>query len=289
MKPLPEDRPVVGIALGGGGARGIPHLGVLRVLEREGIPVDLVAGTSIGALVGGAYAAGFSAEEMCAEALALGKIQRIATFFDWWPSLSGQSGRQVTNYLQTYIGMNRIFSELALPLTVMAVDMTSGRSVALREGYVVEAQRASMSVPGVFKPVEIGKMRLVDGGILNNVPADVARKMGADVVVAVDVMPAIGAGLLTHTAEEMTQNRGMSFVTPVVQDLWETLVVVMANNTERILAEAKTDVLIRPDIPDSVSLFMGFHRVAELIEIGEKATTAVLPKIRAAIERAKKA
>lgn len=283
MKALPQERPVVGLVLGGGGARGIPHLGVLRVLEREGIPVDLVTGTSIGALIGGAYAAGFSAEEMCTEALDLGRLHRIVTFFDWWPSLSGQSGRQVMNYLQSYIGMNRIFSELALPLAVMAVDMNSGESVAIREGYVVEAQRASMSVPGVFRPVEIGARRLVDGGILNNVPADVAREMGADVVIAVDVMPTIGADLAQHTAEEMTESRGISLITPVVQDLWETLVVVMANNTERILREAQTDVIIRPKIPDNVSLFVGFHRVAELIQIGEEATTAVLPQIRAAI------
>lgn len=284
MKLLPQDRAVIGVALGGGGARGLPHLGVLRVLEREGIPVDLVTGTSMGALIGGAYAAGFSAEEMCAETIKLGKLKRLVTFVDWWPSLSGQSGRQVMDYLQTYIGMNRIFSELARPLAVMAVDLNTGQPVTMREGYVVEALRASMSVPGVYQPVEIGQKRLIDGGVLNNVPADVARAMGADVVIAVDVMPQVGEAMKATTAEEMAE--GGSFFTPLIDDLWETLIVVMAHNTARILQEASPQVVIRPEIPDSVSLFLGFHRVKELIQIGEEATTAVLPQIRAAIAQA---
>lgn len=275
---------MIGVALGGGGARGLPHLGVLRVLEREGIPVDLVTGTSMGALIGGAYAAGFSAEEMCAETIKLGNLKRLVTFVDWWPSLSGQSGRQVMDYLQTYIGMNRIFSELARPLAVMAVDLNTGQPVTMREGYVVEALRASMSVPGVYQPVEIGQKRLIDGGVLNNVPADVARAMGADVVIAVDVMPQVGEAMKATTAEEMAE--GGSFFTPLIDDLWETLIVVMAHNTARILQEATPQVVIRPEIPDSVSLFLGFHRVKELIQIGEEATTAVLPQIRAAIAQA---
>jgi NTE family protein len=283
MKPLPTDRPVVGLALGGGGARGIPHLGVLRTLERAGIPIDLVAGTSIGALLGGVYAAGYSAEVMCEEALRLGKMRHLAGFVDWWPSLSGQSGRPVMEYLQTHIGPNRSFSELNIPFAVMAVDLHRGEVVALREGYVVEAQRASMSVPGVFKPVEIMGRRLIDGGVLNNVPADVARQMGADVVIAVDVMPKVGAGLAQSTAQEMSDGGGWLAFTPMVTDLWETLVVVMAQNTAKILAQAKPEVVIRPTIPDSVSLFVGFHRVAELIAVGEEATTAVLPQIHAAI------
>lgn len=284
MKPLPKDRAVIGVALGGGGARGLPHLGVLRVLEREGIPVDLVAGTSMGALIGGAYAAGFSAEEMCAETIKLGHLKRLVTFVDWWPSLSGQSGRQVMDYLQTYIGMNRIFSELARPLAVMAVDLNTGQPVTMREGYVVEALRASMSVPGVYQPVKIGQKRLIDGGVLNNVPADVARAMGADVVIAVDVMPQVGEAMQATTAEEMAE--GSNFFTPLVDDLWETLIVVMAHNTARILQEAAPQVVIRPEIPDSISLFLGFHRVKELIQIGEEAATAVLPQIRAAIAQA---
>ncbi len=284
MKPLPTDRPVVGVALGGGGARGLPHLGVLRVLEREGIHVDVVAGTSMGALIGGAYAAGYAAEDMCVEAIKLGSLKRLVTFVDWWPSLSGQSGRQVMDYLQTYIGLNRSFSQLARPLAVTAVDLNSGQGMVIKEGYVLESLRASMSVPGVFKPVKIRQKRLIDGGVLNNVPADVARQMGADVVIAVDVMPLIGADMHEKTAKEMSDGGAGLFSTPLVGDLWETLVVVMAQNTARTLAEAQPEVIIRPDIPDSVSLFLGFHRVEELIAIGEEATTAVLPQIREAVE-----
>jgi NTE family protein len=214
-----QGRPKIGLALGGGAARGIAHAGVLLWLEENRIPVDYIAGTSMGGLVGGAYAVGLSPAE----------IQTLLEGIDWNVTLAPQAtytdlnfrrkqdrreypaafelglknGIQLPGGLNSAPGvtllLSRIaagagpttnFDQLAIPFRCVAVDLYSGNPVTLKDGPLATALRATMAIPGLFTPVERDGMLLIDGGFLDNVPVDVARKMGAEVVIAVDVLEA---------------------------------------------------------------------------------------------------
>ena len=176
-------RPLVGLALGGGAARGAAHIGVLKVLAEEGIPIDRVAGTSVGSVVGAAVCAGMSWQRI------LERARRI----DWPDIASLTLPRRGFLRMDRFEGLIRDtigvedFRDLAIPLSTVAVDLTTGRQVVFNLGPIARAVRASCSVPGVFEPVQEGEGVLVDGGLLNEVPADVVRAMGADVVLAVSL------------------------------------------------------------------------------------------------------
>ena len=176
---------LVGLALSGGAVRGAAHLGVLEVLEREGIRPDFVAGTSAGSVVGAVYCAGMPIEQV--ETLALDlqwrKIGQITR-----PRLGFFDSQRMEDYLIEIIG-DLTFEELKTPLSTVAVDILSGEVVVMREGRVVTAVRASCALPGIFTPVEWHDRLLVDGGLLNNLPVSVVRSMGADYVIAVDLLP----------------------------------------------------------------------------------------------------
>ncbi|HSN75356.1 MAG TPA: patatin-like phospholipase family protein, partial [Anaerolineae bacterium] len=183
--------PVLGIALGGGGARGFAHIGVLKVLQHAGIFPRLVAGTSMGGIVGAMYARGMSAEQMEAAVRQAVRGRRdMIRAVDLRLTQTGfVRGARIYDYIAKVIGPETRFSDLRRPLAMVAVDLNTGREVVLDSGRVADAVRATISVPGVFLPVEIGNLRLVDGGMLNNLPVDVVRRMGAEAVIAVDVLP----------------------------------------------------------------------------------------------------
>ena len=184
-----EERPKVGLVLGGGGARGLAHIGVIKVLEEEGIPVDIVVGTSVGALIGALYAGGVDMEE----------IEQLAEEIGWNDlvdlslnpiKLFGMKHIISADKMERYIAekiKNRRFDELDKPLALIACDIQTGERIIFREGMVAPACRASASMPGIFEPVEYRHRFLVDGGMVDNVPADVAEIMGADVIIAVNV------------------------------------------------------------------------------------------------------
>lgn len=185
-----KDRPRVGVVLGGGGARGLAHIGVLRVLEEEGIPIDLVVGTSVGALIGALYTAG----------VPLWKIERLAQEIGWQHLTNYSrtalvrllvaerllSSERMEQYMTTMIGQKR-FDELRIPFACVAADLKTGEKIIFREGPVAPAVRASATIPGVFEPVEYRQRFLVDGGIVDNVPTDVAALLGADIIIVVAV------------------------------------------------------------------------------------------------------
>ncbi|MHB8758404.1 MAG: patatin-like phospholipase family protein [Bacillota bacterium] len=173
----------VGLALGGGAARGLAHLGVLSVLEERGIPVDYVAGTSAGSVVGALYTAGLSLRDirLASEKVRWHHLLRLTV-----PREGIVAARGLEEYLDRLIG-GRTFDQLAIPFAAVCVDVISGEVVAVREGNVARAVRASCAIPGIFSPVKRDGRLLVDGGLLNNLPSDVVREMGADVVIAVDV------------------------------------------------------------------------------------------------------
>ncbi len=197
-------RPAIGLALGGGGARGYAHIGVIRTLERHGIPVDVIAGTSMGAVMGGAYACGVD----------LGKLEHLLKSLDLnrllgFPrsSIRGLAVNAATEYLfkrrdwrqrdlestESVIEFFNVFTqrksfeELGILFAVMAVDIDTGEEIVIREGPVARAMAAGIVLPGVQYPIKVGERYVVDGGLVNRVPADVAFELGADVVIAVDV------------------------------------------------------------------------------------------------------
>lgn len=269
----------IGLALGGGGARGLAHIGVLKVLQREQIPIDVVTGTSMGGIVGAMYAAGLPIEQMEAEALKHGDIGQIFKLVDLRLIGNGLlGGQRIKNLLAEMLGADTTFADLRLPFAVVSVDYTSGREVVLKEGKLVDAVRATMSVPGVFEPVELDGCHLLDGGVLDNVPVDVARELGAEKVIAVDVLPNFrlnepGQAPIVPPLKP----RGMP---KAYRQLWHVELVMIAALTEFRLKAAQPDVIIRPELPVDMDLLTSFDRPQEAIECGEHAAEAALTQLR---------
>jgi NTE family protein len=182
---MPQNRKKVGLALGSGGVRGLAHIGVLKVLIKNNIPIDYIAGCSIGAWMGAHYAL-FGDLDKLTDATISDKKEKFVALLE--PTLNGGlvKGERVEKLLKKYFG-NAEFKDLQIPMQVVATDLASGDRVVFSEGRIVDALRASMSVPYVFAPFVMGKKVLVDGGISNPVPDNLVREMGAEVVIAVNL------------------------------------------------------------------------------------------------------
>ncbi len=287
------ERPRVGLVLGGGGARGFAHVGVLKVLEENRIPVDCVVGTSIGSLVGAAYSAGRSPEEM----------QEKIVAADWDDLLSSTLPRQLNTFRRkqddkyslinvefgledgqvklpsaaistqkiafflrdlTYSGTVSHFDELAIPYRAVATDLETGEMVVAKNGDLVTAMRASMAVPGVFPAVNTKGRMLVDGGLVRNLPVDVARETCADVVIAIDV----GAAPLKRNE-----------ITNVLSIADQYTRLMMIQNVEpQIKSLTSKDILITPEFGALSS--SDFKKGTELIAVGDAAARAILPQLQ---------
>src|SRR3990167_4962196 len=183
IPPKPPTAPRIGLALGGGAARGFAHIGVIQVLEEAGIKPDLVVGTSAGSLVASLYAAGRPDAELARLALAMDE----SAITDWsFPGRGLIRGEALARYVREHTG-GRAIEQLPLPLGIVATDLDSGAAVLFRRGDVGTAVRASSAVPAVFQPVRIGTREYVDGGLVSPVPVRFARQMGAELVIAVDI------------------------------------------------------------------------------------------------------
>lgn len=191
MWPFNRKKIKIGLALGGGGARGIGHIGVLKALEELGLKPDFISGTSAGSIVGSFYAGGYSVEQMEAIAKNLRVKDVRDSKFIWKPS----SSENIEMLVEKSFNKDHVeYSDLKIPFTAVCVDIKTGKELHFSEGDLAKTVSGSCSVPGVFKPVKYLDYHLVDGGILNNVPADVVHNMGADVVIAVDVNCTRGDG-----------------------------------------------------------------------------------------------
>jgi NTE family protein len=255
----PPRRPRVGLALGGGFARGISHLGVLRVFEEEHIPIDYLAGTSAGALVAISYASRHSIPEIAEQA----RVMRFKTFGGWQLSWMGlASNQKLERYPHKFLGLDT-FEELRIPVVIAATDLQTGESVYFTHGPLGPALRASCAYPGMFVPVEFEGRILVDGFLTAPVPVEALRRMGAEVIIAVH-LEAANDRRPTSVADVI----GLSFA-------------ILQRHTDpqwRRMA----DVIIEPQVSDF--LWDDFSKTPELIAAGEAATRAALPKIRAALE-----
>ncbi len=257
-------KPRVGLALSGGGARGLAHIGVLKVFEEQGVPIHALAGTSMGGLIAAAYAAGMSTSELEAAALKLANLRELAALVDLRPPRRGLlAGKHVRKYLTNFVDEDLTFDELKYPLAMQAVDLRSGTEHTLQEGNVLDAVMATSAFPGVFPPVELHGCQLVDGGVLNNLPAELPRMLGADVVIAVNVTAALDA-------DEMdTQADGSIFSRGIAKDLMRVALIVSRAMTEVRLKETPPDLLLCPPIPAKAGVFSGFTHAAEIIAAGE--------------------
>ncbi len=260
---VPKDEIKVGVALGGGGARGLAHIGVLKALEEEDIPVGVIAGTSVGALIGSLYAAGVSTA----------KLEQMTQEIGW-SSLTNYSrytlirlvlleAKMSTNnmevYLRKYIGDTR-FDELKIPFACSATDLQTGERVVFRDGSVALAARASATIPGMFEPVVFRHRYLVDGGLVNNIPTDLVQLLGADIIVAVDV-----TGDLAHAQPKS-----------VLAVLNQAIYIQSERLAEDELKRAQ--VVIRPRMGDIGS--MDLTRSDESINAGIVAARQAVPAIK---------
>ena len=267
--------PRVGLALSGGGARGLAHIGVLKVFEEQGVPIHALAGTSMGGLIAAAYAAGMSTSELEAAALKMANLRELAALVDLRPPRRGLlAGEHVRKYLASFVEEAITFDELNFPLAMQAVDLISGTEHTLQEGNVLDAVMATSAFPGVFPPVEIHDCQLVDGGVLNNLPAELPRMLGADVVIAVNVTAALDAGELD------AQTDGSIFSRGIAKDLMRVALIVSRAMTEINLKEAPPDLLLCPPIPAKAGVFSGFTHAAEIIAAGETCTRENLTTIK---------
>ncbi len=264
-------RPTIGLALGGGGARGLAHIGVLRILERERVPISCLSGTSMGGVIAAAYAAGLPLDQLAVEAERLGKLTRMIELVDrkfhLFSGLFNNSGIQ--KYLARLLGDHATFESLCIPLALSAVDNRTGREVVLQSGDLLMAVNATMALPGAVAPVVMGNMLLSDGGTLNNVPADLVRSMGAEQVIAVNVSPAV---------EDLLLDR--RFIPPAATAIWRANNIANSVITLAKLRKAQPDLLIQPDIRPMITTLTGFKYAGEVMAAGERAALEKLPELR---------
>ena len=262
--PPPETpRPKVALVLGGGAARGFAHVGVVRVLEQEKIPVDLVVGTSVGSLIGAIWAADQNSFELEWTAFQLEKDDLLD--YGLLTAMLGMGlarGEKLEAFVRSHVKAQNI-EELKLPFAAVATDLNWGAKVVLDRGSVARAVRASSAIPGVFQPVtHMGKL-LVDGGVVDNIPISVARQKGADVVVAVDISENLGNTKITNLVDVMLQAANIMF----------------ALNVEHSKKDA--DVLVQPRVGDVAML--DFSQKKRCMEAGIAAAREAVPRIRQAI------
>ena len=262
----------VGLALGGGAARGMAHIGVLEVLQREGIPVDLIAGSSAGAAIGAIYAQGKDFVEIKKLALDLGK-HSLVPFLDLSLPRSGLlRGRKIQNLVASIIGGNINFSDLKMPFACVATDIDTGEEVVIDQGSVPEAVRASITIPGILTVVKWQGRYLVDGVLVNPVPVNVVKQMGADFIIAVNVIPEV-----TDRANQVSSDRRQKSREPnIIHVLIQSVYIGTYALVEHSLEEA--DIVIEPQV---AHIGAGdFHHVDECIRQGELAAQAAVPEIK---------
>jgi NTE family protein len=251
----------VALALGGGFARGFAHLGVLQVFEENHIEISHIAGTSVGSILGAAYASGAPLAKIMATCRTL-KFRDIAR---WHVSRLGLASNHRLADLIENVFESRRFEDLRIPMAVVATNLNTGEPVVFSEGSLVDPIRASCAFPGIFEPVEIGTRWLVDGGLTAPVPTQAARKMGAKFVIGVSVGMQDG-----HTGKPAT-------VFQVV-----TRAVCAAQKHQQELWERHADLAIRPDVQSLA--WDDFHRADEAIEAGKVAAKRALPRIHRLLE-----
>ena len=262
-----------GLALSSGAARGIAHIGVLSVLEREKIPVDAIAGTSIGAIIGGLYACGINSQDI-AEAIKSINRRRMYSFFDF--SLSNQGfirGTKVREWLTSIVG-NLKFEDLKIPFCCVAADVITGEKIVIKEGLVVDGIRASISIPVLYTPFHWQGRYLIDGGMVDPVPVDATREMGAEFVIAATVSPEKGKKLQRITIDGVLPP-GPPTIFSIIRRLRK-----VRDGDEIETGASRADMVIKPAVRGRRIRPGDHRRIEELISSGEEAANCALPELK---------
>ncbi len=304
-------RPRLGLALGSGAARGLAHIGVLKVLEEADIPIDIITGTSMGAFIGAMYAARVPVEQM----------EQVALEIDWRsmarllnpvvPTSGLTDGKKLVAFMEEVLPA-RDFKDLRQTLAVTATDINTGEAIIIKQGDLLEALRASLAFPGIFPPVRFGQRFLVDGGLCNPIPTVAARHLGADKIIGVCTIPAVTKqtpeaflpskyghsrtikrwrdffstrrieqafrSALGHETEQLNDDEPANLKTPNIFRVCAQSVAIMENVINELHQDQSPhDLILRPPL-DGITL-LEFHRAEEIIAAGEASTRAALPEI----------
>jgi NTE family protein len=254
-------RPKIGLALGSGGARGFAHLGVIKVLRDEGIPIDMIAGSSMGAMVGCFYGAGLDVDRL----YKLSRAFKRKYYLDFTvPKMGFIAGKRVKELIRIFTHGKEI-QDLDIPVAVVATDLVSGEKVVFKEGSIADAVRASIAIPGIFTPEKLGGRLLIDGGVIDRIPVSVVKEMGADIVIAVDVSH-------VKTNAEIT-----SIFDVIMQSIDIMQMELVATR------EIASDIMIKPRVEMYSS--RAFTNIDDIIANGEKETVKQIGKIKQVIEQ----
>jgi NTE family protein len=258
LLPVQKGEPVVALVLGGGASRGFAHVGVIKVLEEQGIRPDIIVGTSAGSLVGALYAGGYSA--LALQSIALGMAQsdiRDVTL----PGRGFLKGEMLQDFVNQYLD-NRSIEALPVRFAAVATDLQSGELMVFNRGNTGLAVRASSAIPGIFQPATIDGRDYVDGGLLSTVPVRVARRLQPDILIAVDV---------SRTPEARVE----------IKDTFDVLAQTLAimGRAESLAEMREADIVIRPDVNEVGALDFAAKQLA--IARGEQAARAELPRLHA--------
>ena len=296
---MQANRPRIGLVLGGGGAKGAAEVGALKAIEAAGIKVDYIAGTSIGAVVGCLYAAGYTADE----------LEQLFTEQEWLSLLTDRRDDLSSEPLKTVngvtyilgfpvidmnnkafgvLGGNRVeqvldsmlalkdaveFEKLKIPFRCVAAEMQTASEVVLSEGTVPQAVKASMAIPGLFKSVTINGRKLIDGGMMNNLPVDVVREMGADFVIAIDLQQNRQENNVPAEANLLTGIADLVGLGSIVDWLVNRPDITKRNDNRN-----RADIYVNPPLPDYEASSFGNESMRRMIDIGEAATQKALSR-----------
>lgn len=255
------EHPKIGLALGSGGARGFAHLGVIKALVDAGIPIHLIAGSSMGALVASFYGAGIDIDRL----YKLSTAFKRKYFLDFTvPKMGFIAGKKVKEFIKVFTHGKNI-EELSIPIGIVATDLLTGEKVVFQTGPVADAVRASISIPGIFVPEKYNGRILVDGGVSDRVPVSVAKEMGADIVIAVDV-------------SRVKRNDEITSIYDVIMQSIDIMQAEIINNRE-----IAASVMIRP--PVEIYSSRAFTNIDEIINLGEEEANKHIEQIQAVIEQ----
>lgn len=260
----------IGLALGSGSIRGLTHIGVLKVLTAEKIPIDFLAGSSAGAIVAAYFAVHGEIESLENFVLKMKKVD-FAPLVDFVsPRKALIKGKKIQKFLDNLFE-HRNFHQLKMPLKIVTVDLRTGKEVDLARGKVAEAVMASITVPGILPPISIGRKLLVDGGVTNPTPVDVVKKMGAEIVLGVD---------LTMTGKAYLHNPS------IIETITRSFEILRTQTTKLTSSKIGENlVIIKPKISRRFSSLSYFNQKIKVIKKGEKAARKALPKIRKLLDR----
>ncbi|WP_226578439.1 patatin-like phospholipase family protein [Halobacillus litoralis] len=251
-------KPTIGLALGSGGARGFAHLGVLKVLHNHGIPVDMIAGSSMGALVGSFFAAGQRIEDMYKLALTF----KRKYYLDFTvPKMGFVQGKRIKEYIRIFtFGKN--IEDFKIPMSIVATDLYAGEKKIFTSGPASEAVRASIAIPGIFVPERINDRLYIDGGVIDRVPVSVVKQMGAQFIIAVDC---------AHFDADPNIHSIYDVITQSIDIMQDELVTAIGVSSD-------ADVMIRPDVSKYSS--RAFTNIQEIVGAGERAAESCVEDIK---------